>query len=59
MAKLTATEMCSEAVNQCLQLHGGYGYLKDYKVGSRKATSPAVGRAASSRRVSPPASILL
>jgi isobutyryl-CoA dehydrogenase len=32
MAKLTATELCSEAVNQCLQLHGGYGYLKDYKV---------------------------
>lgn len=35
LAKLTATEQCSEAVNQCLQLHGGYGYLKDYKVRQR------------------------
>ncbi len=32
MAKLTATELCSDIVDKCLQLHGGYGYLKDYKV---------------------------
>ena len=32
MAKLTATDRCFDIVNGCLQLHGGYGYLKDYKV---------------------------
>lgn len=30
MAKRFATEMCSEIANDALQLHGGYGYLKDY-----------------------------
>ena len=32
MAKLYATEAGSKIVNQALQLHGGYGYLKDYPV---------------------------
>lgn len=32
MAKLTATEACFNVCNDALQLHGGYGYLKDYKV---------------------------
>jgi len=32
MAKLTATDRCFDIVNGCLQLHGGYGYLKDYKI---------------------------
>eukprot|EP00088_Acartia_fossae_P004068 TRINITY_DN1173_c0_g1_i4.p1 TRINITY_DN1173_c0_g1~~TRINITY_DN1173_c0_g1_i4.p1 ORF type:complete len:325 (+),score=55.05 TRINITY_DN1173_c0_g1_i4:110-976(+) len=32
MAKLFATENCFEIVNTALQLHGGYGYLKDYPV---------------------------
>ena len=30
MAKRLATDNGFEAVNQALQLHGGYGYLKDY-----------------------------
>ncbi|VDL73338.1 unnamed protein product [Nippostrongylus brasiliensis] len=30
MAKLHATENCSEVVNQALQMYGGYGFLKDY-----------------------------
>ncbi|EYC35240.1 hypothetical protein Y032_1104g3610 [Ancylostoma ceylanicum] len=30
MAKLHATENCSQVVNQALQMFGGYGYLKDY-----------------------------
>ncbi|CAJ0605639.1 unnamed protein product [Cylicocyclus nassatus] len=30
MAKLHATENCSQIVNQALQMFGGYGYLKDY-----------------------------
>jgi len=32
MAKLFATDNCFEVVNQSLQMHGGYGYLKDYPV---------------------------
>jgi len=32
MAKLTATDGCFDIVNGCLQLHGGYGYLLDYRV---------------------------
>ncbi|CAG0884478.1 unnamed protein product [Darwinula stevensoni] len=32
MAKLFATQTCSKLVNTALQLHGGYGYLKDYAV---------------------------
>lgn len=32
MAKLSATDKCFDICNQALQLHGGYGYLKDYAV---------------------------
>lgn len=32
MAKLFATEQCFHICNDALQLHGGYGYLKDYPV---------------------------
>merc|ERR1719228_3083236 len=32
MAKLFATDNCFEIVNTALQMHGGYGYLKDYPV---------------------------
>ena len=32
MAKLFATEKCFDICNQALQIHGGYGYLKDYPV---------------------------
>ena len=32
MAKKFVTETGSKAVDQCLQLHGGYGYLADYGI---------------------------
>lgn len=32
MAKKFVTEVGSRVVNQCLQLHGGYGYLADYGI---------------------------
>lgn len=32
MAKLYATENCFNITNEALQIHGGYGYLKDYPV---------------------------
>lgn len=30
MAKRFATDLCSRIANEALQLHGGYGYLKDF-----------------------------
>ena len=32
MAKAVVTETGGEVVDQCLQLHGGYGYLADYGI---------------------------
>ena len=32
MAKLYVTDAAFEVANQCLQLHGGYGYLADYGI---------------------------
>jgi alkylation response protein AidB-like acyl-CoA dehydrogenase len=32
MAKRFATDVCFEVTNQALQLHGGYGYLKDFPI---------------------------
>ena len=32
MAKKFATDKCFDIVNDCLQLHGGYGYLQDYPI---------------------------
>jgi alkylation response protein AidB-like acyl-CoA dehydrogenase len=32
MCKLYASEICSEVTSQSVQIHGGYGYMKDYHV---------------------------
>lgn len=32
MAKYFATEKCMEVVSDALQMHGGYGYLKEYPI---------------------------
>lgn len=32
MCKLYASEICTEVANQAIQIHGGYGYMKDYHV---------------------------
>jgi alkylation response protein AidB-like acyl-CoA dehydrogenase len=32
LAKKIATDQCFEVCNDALQLHGGYGYLKDYSI---------------------------
>ena len=32
MAKLFASEMCERVTSRALQIHGGYGYMKDYDV---------------------------
>jgi alkylation response protein AidB-like acyl-CoA dehydrogenase len=32
MAKLFASEMCNYVANEAVQIHGGYGYMKEYAV---------------------------
>jgi alkylation response protein AidB-like acyl-CoA dehydrogenase len=32
MAKYYATEVCNEIAGKAVQIHGGYGYIKEYKV---------------------------
>ncbi|MGE5702013.1 MAG: acyl-CoA dehydrogenase [Clostridia bacterium] len=32
MAKLFASEICMKACDQAIQIHGGYGYMKEYQV---------------------------
>jgi len=32
MAKLFASEMCNQAAYKALQVHGGYGYMKEFKI---------------------------
>lgn len=31
-AKLFATEKCFDVTDNCLQLHGGYGFIHDYEM---------------------------
>jgi alkylation response protein AidB-like acyl-CoA dehydrogenase len=33
MAKLWTTELHTRVVDRCLQLHGGYGYMREYPIG--------------------------
>jgi alkylation response protein AidB-like acyl-CoA dehydrogenase len=32
MCKLYASEICMEVASQAVQIHGGYGYMKEYHV---------------------------
>ena len=32
MAKLYASEVCVKAANEAVQIHGGYGFTKDFPV---------------------------
>src|SRR5213078_4877683 len=32
MAKLHAAQMCCEVADECLQIHGGAGYMREYKI---------------------------
>ena len=32
MVKWWDTELCCRIVDRCLQLHGGYGYMREYQV---------------------------
>ena len=33
VAKLRSTEIMSDTLDECLQLHGGYGYMREYPIG--------------------------
>jgi len=39
IAKLKATEMYSKVVDECLQLHGGYGFIWEYSIARSYAAS--------------------
>ncbi len=32
MAKLNASRVCHEVADECVQIHGGYGYMKEYEI---------------------------
>jgi alkylation response protein AidB-like acyl-CoA dehydrogenase len=32
MAKLQASQMCCEVADECLQIHGGAGYMREYQI---------------------------
>jgi alkylation response protein AidB-like acyl-CoA dehydrogenase len=32
LVKLFCTEMQARVIDQCLQLHGGYGYMREYPI---------------------------
>ena len=32
MAKLYASQMCCEVADECLQIHGGAGYMREYEI---------------------------
>lgn len=40
MAKWKLTEMAREIAAQCMQLHGGYGYMEEYKIARRYRDIP-------------------
>ncbi len=40
MAKWWTTEMAKRVASQCLQLHGGYGYMEEYKIARRYRDIP-------------------
>ncbi|NGQ93591.1 acyl-CoA dehydrogenase [Brevibacillus sp. SYP-B805] len=40
MAKWWTTEMAKRVAAQCLQLHGGYGYMEEYKIARRYRDIP-------------------
>ena len=39
MVKWWNTELCNRVTDRCLQLHGGYGYMREYPVGRAWADS--------------------
>jgi acyl-CoA dehydrogenase len=40
MAKWKLTEMARNIATQCMQLHGGYGYMEEYEIARRYRDIP-------------------
>ncbi|WP_430788702.1 acyl-CoA dehydrogenase family protein [Virgibacillus flavescens] len=40
MAKYWLTDTAKEIASECMQLHGGYGYMEDYKIARRYRDTP-------------------
>lgn len=51
MAKWWTTEMTKRIVSQCLQLHGGYGYMEEYPVARRYRDTPVAAIYAGSNEI--------
>jgi acyl-CoA dehydrogenase len=51
MAKWWITEMAKRVASQCLQLHGGYGYMEEYKIARRYRDIPVTAIYAGSNEI--------
>jgi acyl-CoA dehydrogenase len=51
MAKWWITEMAKRVAAQCLQLHGGYGYMEEYKIARRYRDIPVTSIYAGSNEI--------
>jgi acyl-CoA dehydrogenase len=51
MAKWWVTEMAKRVASQCLQLHGGYGYMEEYKIARRYRDIPVTAIYAGSNEI--------
>jgi acyl-CoA dehydrogenase len=51
MAKWWITEMAKRVASQCMQLHGGYGYMEEYKIARRYRDIPVSAIYAGSNEV--------
>ncbi len=51
MAKWLTTEMAKRVSTQCMQLHGGYGYMEEYKIARRYRDIPVTSIFAGSNEI--------
>nr|WP_257469028.1 acyl-CoA dehydrogenase family protein [Bacillus sp. D386] len=51
MAKWWTTEMAKRVSTQCMQLHGGYGYMEEYKIARRYRDIPVTSIFAGSNEI--------
>jgi len=51
MAKWKLTEMARNVAVQCMQLHGGYGYMEEYKIARRYRDIPVASICAGTNEI--------
>jgi acyl-CoA dehydrogenase len=42
MAKWWTSDMAKQVVSECMQLHGGYGYMEEYEIARRYRDIPVM-----------------